>query len=153
MILPGMGRGTVRQKANGGGGASLRKREVYAARKLRRQMSPPEVALWSQLRGKKLGFKVLRQHPIGPYTADFYVSAGRLVIEVDGSAHDFGRRPQLDEARDQYMVERGYRVLRIMAGDVMRNLDGVLSVIADQMITPLHHPSDGPPPRPGEEQL
>jgi very-short-patch-repair endonuclease len=152
MILPGTGRGTIRRKANGGGGASLRKPEVYAARKQRREMSPPEVLLWSQLRGKRLGFKVLRQHPIGPYTADFYVSAVRLVIEVDGSAHDFGERPKRDEARDRYMAERGYRVLRILARDVMRNLDGALSSIAEHATNPLHHPSDGPPPRPGEEQ-
>src|SRR5690242_21269362 len=91
MILPETGRGTIRRRANGGGGASLRRPEVYAARKLRRNMSPPEVVLWSQLRGKRLGFKVLRQHPIGPYVADFCVSTAKLVIEVDGGAHDFGR--------------------------------------------------------------
>lgn len=151
MILPGTGRGTIR-RANGGGGASLRKPEVYAARKQRRQMSPPEVLLWSQLRGKKLGFKVLRQHPIGPYVADFYVPAAKLVIEVDGSAHDYGNRPERDVARDRYMEERNYRAIRIGARDVMRNLDGVLSYIAVQVTNPLHQPSAGPPPRPGEEQ-
>jgi very-short-patch-repair endonuclease len=114
-------------------------------------MSPPEVALWSQLRGKKLGFKVLRQHPIGPYTADFYVSSAKLVIEVDGSAHDFGDRPERDEARDRYMAERGYRVLRILAHDVIKNLEGALSIIAEQVVNPLHHASHGPPPRPGED--
>lgn len=151
MILPGTGRGTIR-RANGGGGASLRKPEVYAARKQRRQMSPPEVLLWSQLRGKKLGFKVLRQHPIGPYVADFYVPAAKLVIEVDGSAHDYGNRPERDVARDRYMEERNYRAIRIGARDVMKNLDGVLSYIAVQVTNPLHQPSAGPPPRPGEEQ-
>jgi very-short-patch-repair endonuclease len=115
-------------------------------------MSPPEVLLWSQVRRQKLGFKVLRQHPIGPYTADFYVSATRLVIEVEGSAHDFGERPKRDEARDRYMAERGYRVLRILPRDVMRNSDGALSYIAEQVTNPLHQPSAGPPPRPGEEQ-
>ena len=151
MILPGTGRGTIR-RANGGGGASLRKPEVYAARKLRRQMSPPEVLLWSQLRRQQKGFKVLRQHPIGPYSADFYVPAARLVIEIDGSAHDYGDRPDRDAAREAHIRERGHRILRIAAGDVMKNLDGVLSLITAHVTNPLHHPSDGPPPRPGEEQ-
>jgi very-short-patch-repair endonuclease len=151
MILPGTGRGTIRRRANGGGGASLRKPEVYVARKQRRQMSPPEVLLWRQVRGGVLGFKVRRQHPIGPYLADFYVPIARLVVEVDGSAHDFGDRPERDAARDQYMQERGYRVLRISARDVSGNLEGVLSFIAEQVTTPLHHPPDGPPPRPGED--
>ena len=114
-------------------------------------MSPPEVVLWSQLRGKRLGFKVLRQHPIGLYTADFYVSVARLVIEVDGGAHDFGDRPLRDEARDRYLAERGYRVLRLTARDVMRNLEGAISYITEQVTSPLHHPLDGPPPHAGED--
>lgn len=154
MILPGTGRGTVRRKANRGGGASLRKPEVYFARKQRRQMSPPEVLLWSRLRRRQQGFKVLRQHPIGPYSADFYVPGARLVIEVDGSAHDYGERPTRDTARDLYMEERGYRVLRITARAVMKNLEGTLAYIAGGVTNPLHRQAalDGPPPRPGEEQ-
>ena len=151
MILPGTGRGTIRRRANGGGGVSLRKPSVYTARKLRRQMSPPEALLWSQLRGSKLGFKVRRQHPIGPYVADFFVRDVGLVIEVDGSPHDFGDRPDRDEARDRYMTERGLRVVRLVAADVMKNLQGNLQFIIAQVTNPLHHPADGPPPHAGEE--
>ena len=111
MILPGTGRGTIRRKANGGGGASLRKPEVYTARRLRRKLSLPEAMLWKQLSSQKLGFRCRKQHPIGPYIVDFYVAQARLVIEVDGEVHSRGDRP----AR------------------------------------PLHHPSDGPPPRAGED--
>ena len=150
MILPGTGRGTIR-KANGGGGASLRKPEVYAARKLRRTMTPPEVLLWTELRGSKLGFKVRRQHPIGPYVADFFVRDARLVVEVDGNSHDFGNHPQRDIERDRYIAARGFRVIRIAANDVMRNLQGVLDFIALHVKRPLHHPSDGPPPHSGED--
>lgn len=152
MILPETGRGTIRRRANGGGGASLRKREVYAARKLRRQMSPPEVLLWDQLRSSKLGFKVRRQHPIGPYVADFFVRDACLVVEVDGAAHDFGTRPARDTARDEYLRENGYRVLRISGRDVMGNLDGTLTFIVEQVRTPLHQPSAGSPPRAGEDK-
>jgi very-short-patch-repair endonuclease len=151
MILPEPGRGTIRGKANGGGGASLRKPEVYAARKLRRQMSLPEARLWMELRGEKLGFKVRRQHPIGPYVVDFYVRAGSLVIEVDGEAHDRGDRPHRDAVRDVFLKENGYRVLRVAAVDVMTNLEGVIALVSDQVTKPLHHPSDGPPPHAGEE--
>ena len=114
-------------------------------------MSPPEVMLWDQLRGSKLGFKARRQRPIGPYVADFYVREANLVIEVDGNAHDFGRRPDRDVARDGYMQARGYRVLRLLAADVMRDLDAVVRMIASQVTNPLHHPVDGHPPRDGEE--
>jgi very-short-patch-repair endonuclease len=114
-------------------------------------MSPPEVALWCQLRGSKLGFKVRRQHPVGPYIADFFVAQAGLVIEIDGSPHDFGDRPERDLARDAYMEQRGYRVLRVLASDVKSDLEAVLKFIVVQATNPLHHPSDGPPPRFGED--
>ena len=152
MILPGTGRGTIRRRANGGGGSSLRKPSAYKARKLRRQMTPPEVLLWSQLRASKAGFKVRRQHPIGPYVADFFLRDASLVIEIDGRSHDFGVRPESDERRDHYLAERGYRTLRKDASDVMKNLQGVMTLIVDRVKNPLHHPSDGPPPHPGEER-
>ena len=129
----------------------MRMPSVYLARNLRREMSPPEVLLWNQLRGSKLGFKVRRQHPIGPYVADFYVREANLVIEVDGTAHDFGSRPARDIARNRYMEAGGYRVIRLLADDVMRELDSVVRMIVSQVTNPLHHPSDGPPPRAGEE--
>ena len=151
MILPETGRGTIRRRANGGGGASLRKPAVYLARKLRRRMSPPEVLMWSQLRASSLGFKVRRQHPIGPYVADFFVADAGLVIEVDGNAHDFGDRPQRDETRECYLTQLGYRMLHLGAGDVMKNLDGVLKLIVERVANPLHHPADGPPPHAGED--
>jgi very-short-patch-repair endonuclease len=151
MILPGTGRGTIGRRANGGGGASLRKPEVYSARKLRRQMSLPEAMLWRELRGRKLGFKVRRQHPIGPYVVDFYVRDGALVIEVDGEAHNRADRPQRDAARDAFLAQNGHRVLRFAAIDVMSNLEGVLTAISEQVASPLHHPPDGPPPHAGED--
>ena len=149
MILPGTGRGT----SEAGGGASPRAHRpaTLRARKLRREMSLPEVMLWNQLRGQKLGFKVRRQHPIGDYAGDFYVSSARLVIEVDGDGHGHGRRPEYDAGRDRFMIENGYSILRVSAVDVMTNLAGVIDAIMARVGTPLHHPADGPPPPAGEE--
>ena len=151
MILPGTGRGTIGRRPNGGGGLSLRKPAVYAARKLRRVMSLPEALLWRQLNGEKLGFKVRRQHPIGPYVVDFYVRDTCLVIEIDGESHNRAGRPQRDEVRGRYLHEQGYLVLRIPAAEVLRNLGGVLERIVAQVESPLHRAPHGPPPRAGED--
>ena len=148
MILPGTGRGTSEA---GGGGASLRKPEVYAARKMRRQMSLPEAMLWNELRGRKLGFKVRRQHPIGPYIVDFYAREGALVIEVDGEAHSRGDRPRRDAVRDAFLERNGYRLRRIAAVDVLKDIGSVVEAVVAHSRSPLHHPADGPPPRAGEE--
>jgi very-short-patch-repair endonuclease len=80
-------------------------------------MSPPEVRLWSLLRRCPGGVKFRRQHSIGPYVADFYCAAAKLVIEIDGLIHDFTR--DRDERRDEYMRSLGLTILRIPASDVM----------------------------------
>ncbi|WP_240653468.1 endonuclease domain-containing protein [Sphingomonas crocodyli] len=128
----------------------MRRPEVNAARKLRKDMSLPEVLLWDRLRAKRLGVKFRRQHPVGPYVVDF-CSDTQLVVEIDGEAHDRGTRPTKDNVRDAFLRENGYDVFRLMASEVLRDLDAVVTGIAARVASPLHHPSDGPPPRAGEE--
>jgi very-short-patch-repair endonuclease len=58
------------------------------ARALRRQMSEPEVMLWSRLRSRGEDHPTFRrQHPFGSIILDFYCPAARLAIEVDGATH------------------------------------------------------------------
>ena len=150
MILPGTGRGT--SEAGGGGVPQAHRPEVYTARKLRRDMSLPEVQLWQRLRGGKAGLKFRRQHPIGPYIVDFYCREAALAIEVDGEGHNRGDRPQRDERRDAFLKDNGLRVLHVAAARILHDPDGTADAIVASAARPLHHPSDGPPPRSGEEQ-
>ena len=53
---------------------------VQNARKLRSEMSLPEVLLWRELRGKPLGIKFRRQFPILGFVADFACAEARLII-------------------------------------------------------------------------
>jgi very-short-patch-repair endonuclease len=116
-------------------------------------MSLPEVLLWQRLKGSPEGIAFRKQHPIDPYIADFYCSAARLVIEVDGEAHDRGGRPQRDEVRTAFLEERGYRVLRILAAEILKDPDSVAASIVAYAADPLHHRAarGGPPPRAGED--
>ena len=123
---------------------------IAIARKLRRKLTLPEGLLWRELRKRPSGHKFRRQHPAGPYVLDFVCMQARLAIEVDGEAHSRGKNPARDEARDAWLLSQGYRTLRIPARDVLGNLEGVLQHIVSAC-QPLHHPSDGPPPRTGEE--
>jgi very-short-patch-repair endonuclease len=51
-------------------------------------MTRSEQRLWMALRGKQLGgVKFRRQHVLGPYVVDFFCSARRLAIEIDGGVH------------------------------------------------------------------
>ena len=125
---------------------------VGKARKLRKEMSVPEVILWRELRRRPGGLKFRRQHPAGPYILDFACLGTRLAIEVDGSSHDF--RNHHDEVRDEWLANQGFLTMRIAAKDVLQDLDAVMRGILARCETaaqPLHQPSAGPPPRAGEE--
>jgi very-short-patch-repair endonuclease len=121
------------------------------ARRLRREMSLPEVVLWQVLRKRPSGFKFRRQHPSGRYVLDFFCSDARLAIEVDSEAHSRGKRPQRDEARDVWFQGAGIKTLRIAAADVLGDADAVLRWIVAEAVErlPLHPPAApaGPPPR------
>ncbi len=104
-------------------------RNTRRARGLRNAATPAERSLWERLSRSQLGVKFSRQMPVGPWFADFLCREHRLVIELDGFSHDVqsGR----DEARDRWMNEHGYRVLRFANRDVMENVEGVVLMIAE----------------------
>lgn len=119
---------------------------VERARRLRRQMTAPEVRLWAVLRTSPAGRKFRRQHPVGSYVLDFYCPAARLAIEVDGMAHDMGDNPARDTVRDGWLMGQGIATLRIPAREVMGDLDAVVRLIVERCAVPLHQPLAGPPP-------
>ena len=106
-----------------GNGKSYRR-----AKKLRREMTLPEIVLWRELRGRA-GDKWRKQHPAGPYTLDFYCDRAMLCVEVDGEAHERGDNPARDARRDTWLAANGIETLRIPAVEVLNNLEGVLTHI------------------------
>ena len=80
--------------------------------------------LWQDLRGRRLrGVKFRRQHPIGPYFADFCSIERRLIIELDGDEH--AKHEREDEMRSEFMRDRGFRVPRFWNAEVLSDLDAV----------------------------
>jgi BirA family biotin operon repressor/biotin-[acetyl-CoA-carboxylase] ligase len=102
-------------------------RLIGYARANRWSMSDAERLVWSRLRYQALGVKFRRQHPIGPYLADFACLSHRVVVGLDGSQH----RPGYDRPRDAYMRRRGWTVLRFWAWDVVSSLEDVINTIAN----------------------
>jgi very-short-patch-repair endonuclease len=105
-------------------------------------MTPPELALWKSLRDRRVaGMKFRREHPIGPYFADFYCAAAGLVVEIDGRRHDVKH----DAQRDAYMDERGLAVLRVRAVDVRDRKGDVLRLIVETAERRMKAFADAPP--------
>lgn len=98
-------------------------KSMESARQLRRRLSLPEMLLWRLLRLNRRELRFRKQHAIGPFVADFYCPAAKLVIEVDGTTHD--ERQRADRRRDAYMRSLGLSVIRISAADVLADPEAV----------------------------
>ena len=100
------------------------------ARRLRKDSTPSERRLWSHLRGKRFhGFKFRRQQPIDRFIVDFYCSATRLVVELDGDSH-VGREAE-DALRKSCLENQGLTVLRFADAEIFENLGSVLEAICN----------------------
>ncbi|MBL8771406.1 MAG: endonuclease domain-containing protein [Phenylobacterium sp.] len=115
--------------------------EIERARRLRADMSRPEVILWSRLkRLRGEGYHFRRQAPFRGFFLDFVCYSRRLVVEVDGGQH--GEEPQAahDAMRDAILRRHGFTVLRVPTGAVRSNMIGVMeSIVAHLQAAPLAH--------------
>lgn len=110
------------------------------AKKLRNNMTLGEVALWRELKGKKLGFSFSRQIPIDQYIVDFYCKDLELAIEVDGSIHFEEEQQEKDGLRQKRLESLGVRFIRFSDLDVKENLSWVLDQIKEEIDNMNTHP-------------
>ena len=121
-------KGEVDREASGRGSRFLRTRSMTArAKRLRQTMTDAESRLWRVLRRGQLNDRHFRrQHPIGPFTLDFYCPSLRLAIELDGGQHA-AQQKQADERRTRFLLKKKIVVVRYWNNDIFSNLQGVLA--------------------------
>ncbi len=106
--------------------------KAASARRLRRDETAAERKLWSALRNRQLGgHKFRRQVPLGRFVADFACYDEKLVVELDGGQH--AERQDGDVERTAWLENKGFRVLRFWNNEVLENLEGVLTTIAQAL--------------------
>lgn len=104
------------------------------AKRLRQDMPRAEALLWSYLRRRNhSGAKFRRQHPVGPYVADFACVPAKLIVEVDGYTHWTTEQLAHDARRTSYLEALGWRVIRVTNADVYESMDGVWLSIAHHL--------------------
>jgi len=107
---------------------------------MRHEPTDAERVLWQYLRHLAIGGSHFRrQATIGPYFADFACHTVRLIVELDGGQHNEAAGLTRDAERTADLESRGYRVLRFWNNDVLRNVEGVMEMIAAAV-------RDSPPP-------
>jgi very-short-patch-repair endonuclease len=109
--------------------------ELFAAR-MRFVPSPLEAKLWSALKGSQLGVGFRRQVILGDaakklYIVDFCAPKLKLVVELDDASH-VGRERQ-DARRDATLGRLGYRVVRIPASLVERNVEEAVARVREAL--------------------
>src|SRR5262245_28353455 len=108
--------------------------ETVRARELRRNMSGPEVMLWSRLKGLRArGYPFRRQTPYRGYFLDFACLSQKLVVEVDGNQHGDDVHTEHDGVRDRVLQRHGFRVLRFWTHDVRHDIDAVMDRIVEAL--------------------
>ena len=101
---------------------------VSNARNLRKNMTKEERHLWYDFL-RAYPVKFLRQKILGKYIVDFYCSAAKLIVELDGSQHYEDKPMEYDKERTAYLEQYGVRVLRIPNNEVNQNFLGVCEYI------------------------
>ncbi|MGB0882101.1 MAG: leucine--tRNA ligase, partial [Vicingaceae bacterium] len=101
------------------------------AKEMRSNPTPAEDALWQQLKGKKIGAKFRRQHPIDNFIADFVCLDKKLIIEVDGKIHD--SQKEADQQRTDVLNDLGYQVIRFKNEAVLVETENVITQITSSL--------------------
>jgi leucyl-tRNA synthetase len=102
------------------------------ARGLRSAATESERLLWGVLRARQLcNLKFRRQHPIGPFYADFACVERRVVIEIDGGYHEVIVQSDLD--REAYLKQCGWDVVRFTDEEVVQDVEAVARAIAKHL--------------------
>jgi very-short-patch-repair endonuclease len=114
-------------------------------RRLRLGMTAAEQMLWLRLRMRQIeGCKFRRQHPFGEYILDFVCLERKLVVELDGGQH--AETAERDAKRTAWLESAGFIVLRFWNNLVFLEMEGVLQVIREGLMS--HDGSMGEKPIP-----
>jgi type I site-specific restriction-modification system R (restriction) subunit/very-short-patch-repair endonuclease len=146
--LEGSGVGTFRRKI-----IPYNPKLTERAKELRQNMTLGEVALWNEIKQRKLGFDFDRQRPIDNFIVDFYCKDLMLAIEIDGDSHSSDEAKRYDANRQDILESLGVRFMRFDDMLVRNQVEKVVAEIR-QWIDEKKHDLVGrvqPTPNPSKE--
>ena len=112
-------------------GQNVQSKKLSFAKRLRREMTPAERALWRALRRNALdGLHFRRQQVIEGFIVDFYCDAVKLAIEVDGKPHE--EQGEYDELREEVIARQGVRIIRI-PNEALHDIEAVIEFIKEKI--------------------
>lgn len=104
--------------------------KIIRARRLRQTAGWAERLVWKWLRDRRFSvYKFRRQHPVGPYTLDFFCEQAQLSIELDGGQHGIPENLAHDASRTRYLERLGIKELRFWNSRLRTNPEGIRQMI------------------------
>ena len=97
-------------------------------------MTDAERLVWSRIRGRQLPrLQFYRQKPIGKYITDFCCPKIKLILEIDGGQRFKTKVETEDKIRSEYFESIGFRVIRFINIEVLKNIEGVINKILEEI--------------------
>ncbi|MEO6489636.1 MAG: DUF559 domain-containing protein [Ferruginibacter sp.] len=110
------------------------KNTIQFAKENRKYPTEAEDILWQELRNRNIeGNKFRRQHPIAGFIPDFVCLEKKLIIEIDGGYHDEEGQKIFDSAREKWLNEFGFTMLRFTNEDITNQVIAVLNKIEKEL--------------------
>ena len=107
---------------------------LHFAKDNRKDLTEAENIIWEEVRNRKIGgFKFRRQHPLAGYIPDFVCLDKNLIIEIDGEYHNEEDQKRFDEARQNWLQENRFELIRFTNAEVKTNLKEVLKKISQKL--------------------
>ncbi len=105
------------------------------ANELRKNQTDAERHLWYYLRSRRFqGYKFRRQYFIESYIVDFICLEKKLVIELDGGQHNLNEVIEYDKKRTDFLISKGFEVLRFWNNEVLNQTNDVLNCIYNKLM-------------------
>ena len=95
----------------------------------RSNMTEAESVFWKIAKGSGLGQKCRRQYIIGEYIADFFFRQSMTIVELDGGYHSTKEQQEKDRIRQNWLEQKGYKVLRFTNEQVLFDTDNTINII------------------------
>jgi leucyl-tRNA synthetase len=106
------------------------KSTIENAKKNRKEPTEAENLIWQNVRDRKIdNLKFRRQHPIAGFIPDFVCLEKNLIIEIDGGYHNEEEQIKFDKAREEWLKEYGFTMLRFTNEEVINEVSSVLQKV------------------------
>ena len=110
------------------------KNTLVFAKQNRKEPTEEENIIWQELRNRKFdGYKFRRQHPIAGFIPDFVCLEKKLILEIDGGYNNEEEQQKFDAARQGWLKENGFEMIRFSSNEVTNYLPAVLKKISEEL--------------------